>query len=237
MSASTFSNSGSTWQVPSLITIDLDGTLVDSIGDLHASVNQMQQKLAGPERSEQQVRRWVGNGADRLVHRALTNSMETDAPPDEFARAINYFRLAYQSINGKYSHLYPGVLSTLGILRDTQCRLICVTTKPAQFTRPLLEVLQIYDYFELILSGDDLPLKKPHPLPLLHAAEFASTIAQNCLHVGDSNSDIKAARSAGFQIACVSYGYNHGIDVHSLQGDLKPDVVLDSFDQLPELWR
>jgi len=197
MSASTFSNSGSTWQVPSLITIDLDGTLVDSIGDLHASVNQMQQKLAGPERSEQQVRRWVGNGADRLVHRALTNSMETDAPPDEFARAINYFRLAYQSINGKYSHLYPGVLSTLGILRDTQCRLICVTNKPAQFTRP----------------------------------------AQNCLHVGDSNSDIKAARSAGFQIACVSYGYNHGIDVHSLQGDLKPDVVLDSFDQLPELWR
>jgi len=237
MSASSFSNPGSTWLVPSLITIDLDGTLVDSIGDLHASVNQMQQKMGGPSRSKKQVRCWVGNGADRLVHRALTNSMETDAPSDDFSHAINYFRLAYQSINGSYSYLYPGVLSTLNFLRSTNCRLICITNKPAQFTVPLLEALQISDHFELILSGDDLPEKKPHPLPLLHAAEFASTPAQTCLHVGDSNSDIKAARAAGFKIACVSYGYNHGIDVHSLSGDLKPDVVLDSFDQLPKLWR
>lgn len=223
-------------QAPSLITIDLDGTLVDSAGDLHASVNMMLAQLGGQARSIDQVRSWVGNGVERLVHRALTATMDDDASAADFPEALLQFQNAYQRCNGTLSTLYPGVRTTLNLLKDSQCRLVCITNKAAPFTWPLLQALEIDSYFEQVISGDDLPQKKPHPLPLLHAAQSTGVAPEQCLHVGDSVSDIKAAHAAGFQMACVSYGYNHGIDVRSLEGSLKPDAVLDSFDQLPGLW-
>ena len=107
----------------------------------------------------------------------------------------------------------------------------CITNKAAAFTEPLLKDLAIYDYFQIVVSGDTLPVKKPDPLPLLHAAQFFRVEPSGALMVGDSISDVKAARAAGFQVVCVSYGYNHGQDIR----DAHPDAVIDSLAQLSTL--
>lgn len=221
---------------PKLITIDLDGTLIDSVGDLHVSVNMMQKAVGGPVRSVDEVRNWVGNGIERLVHRALTNSLDKDADPALFPEALTHFQQAYQSCNGKHSSVYPTVLETLQQLQNGDVHLICVTNKAAQFTLPLLKFHAIDHYFAAVVPGDQLAHKKPHPAQLLHAAAAFSVAASDCLHVGDSESDVKAARAAEFAIVCVSYGYNHGVPVRAMQNELAPDIVIDSFGELPACW-
>jgi phosphoglycolate phosphatase len=110
-------------------------------------------------------------------------------------------------------------------------RLGCVTNKAAQFTVPLLKDLGIYDDFGIVVSGDTLPVKKPDPQPLLHAARYFEVTADESLMLGDSKSDVTAARAAGFQIVCMSYGYNHGEDIRTYA----PDAVIDSMAELPTL--
>ena len=99
-----------------------------------------------------------------------------------------------------------------------------MTNKAERFTVPLLKDLGVYDDFRIVVSGDTLPYKKPHPAPLLHAAQFFKVAPEKSLMVGDSISDVKAARAAGFMIACVPYGYNHGDDIRLAA----PDVVIES---------
>ena len=106
----------------------------------------------------------------------------------------------------------------------------CVTNKAEQFTNPLLKKMGIYHDFRLIISGDTLDKKKPDPLPLLHGANFFNMQPNECLMLGDSVSDVRAARAAGFDIICMSYGYNHGNNIE----DENPDLVIDSMDQLKE---
>ena len=107
----------------------------------------------------------------------------------------------------------------------------CVTNKAAQFTEPLLRDLGVRDYFGLVVAGDTLPKKKPDPLPLLHAAEHFGVSPADSLMIGDSVSDVKAARAAGFSIVCMSYGYNHGQDIR----DANPDAVIDSMVEIEGL--
>jgi phosphoglycolate phosphatase len=107
----------------------------------------------------------------------------------------------------------------------------CVTNKDAQFTIPLLKGLGIYDEFGIVVSGDTLPVKKPDPQPLLHAAAHFGVDAKDSLMLGDSKSDVTAARNAGFQIVCMSYGYNHGEDIRNYN----PDAVIDSMVELKAL--
>ena len=107
----------------------------------------------------------------------------------------------------------------------------CVTNKAEQFTLPLLTDLGIVDRFEIIISGDTLPEKKPHPMPLLHAAEKLGVKPQDAVMIGDSKSDVKAARAAGFKIICMTYGYNHGEDIRNYS----PDAVIDSMTELNNL--
>jgi phosphoglycolate phosphatase len=95
----------------------------------------------------------------------------------------------------------------------------------------LLESVGIRDAFEIVISGDTLPEKKPSPLPLLHAAEHFGVAPGDALMLGDSVSDVKAARAAGFGVICVSYGYNHGQDIRGAG----PDAVIDSFTELQDL--
>ena len=117
-------------------------------------------------------------------------------------------------------------------LKSTGMHVGCVTNKTAQFTHPLLKTLGIFDDFEIVISGDTLPKKKPDPLPLLHGAEHFSVAPDECLMIGDSISDVKAARAAGFSIVCMSYGYNHGVDIR----ESNPDAVIDSMTELVQLF-
>lgn len=216
---------------PEMVLIDLDGTLVDSVPDLTFCVDEMMQELGLPVRGEARVRTWVGNGVERLVRRALTDSLDGEPDEELFQRAYPIFLRLYAENTSGRSRLYPGVREGLDYLRGAGFKLGCVTNKAEQFTLPLLADMGIRDYFAIVVSGDTLAEKKPHPLPLLHAAKFFGVEPANALMLGDSMSDVKAARAAGFNVVCMSYGYNHGIDIR----EANPDAVLDSMAELGTL--
>ncbi|NNJ94287.1 MAG: phosphoglycolate phosphatase [Halobacteria archaeon] len=213
---------------PEMILIDVDGTLVDSVPDLAFCVDSMMLQLGREPRGEERVRDWVGNGVERLVRRALVGQLEGEPDEADFERAYPIFMGLYAENTSKRSFLYPGVRDGIDMLKASGYKLGCVTNKAAQFTEPLLKDLGVYDDFSIVISGDTLTKKKPDPAPLLHAAEFFGCEPANALMIGDSVSDVAAARAAGFQIVCMSYGYNHGIDIR----EAAPDAVIDSMDEI-----
>ncbi len=216
---------------PKMVLIDVDGTLVDSVPDLAYCVDEMLTALDMSPHGEAEVRHWVGNGVERLVRRALIGQL--DGEPDEalFDKAYPIFMDLYKENTSKRSCLYPGVKEGIDYLKSSGYKLGCVTNKAEIFTHPLLKDLGIFDYFASIVSGDTLEKKKPDPLPLLYSAEKLGVTAEDSLMLGDSISDVKAARAAGFQIICMSYGYNHGVDIR----ESNPDVVIDSMAELKDL--
>ena len=215
-----------------MVLIDLDGTLVDSVPDLAWCVDEMMKALEMPVRGEANVRNWVGNGVPRLIHRALINQLDGESSDTLYAKAAPIFMTLYADNASKRSQLYPHVPEGLQWLKDQGIRIGCVTNKDEQFTLPILKNLGIYDYFEIVISGDTLPLKKPDPAPLLHGAEFFGIQPENSMMIGDSISDVKASRAAGFSIVCMSYGYNHGVDIRTAN----PDAVIDTFAELEHLF-
>lgn len=217
---------------PSMILIDVDGTLVDSVPDLAFCVDEMMQRIEREPHGEAKVRNWVGNGVERLVKRALTDSLEDEPDSQEFAAAYPIFLELYSENTSKRSVLYPGVKEGLDYMQSAGFILGCVTNKASQFTIPLLKDLGVHDLFGVIVAGDTLDVKKPDPRPLLHAAERLKVTPASSLMLGDSKSDVKAARAAGFQIVCMSYGYNHGEDIC----DYNPDAVIDRMDELEGLF-
>ena len=201
------------YKLPLLILFDLDGTLVDSAPDLARSVDHTLRTLNLPSFDEATIRTWVGNGAARLIKRVLTGSMDGEPEAVLFNRAQHAFMQHYRGHVCVHSRLYPCVADTLIALSSAGHVLGCVTNKPAEFTRPLLQALSIDHQFSIVLSGDDLPRKKPDPLPITHAAESLGTSLDAVIMVGDSRNDINAAKAAGVISVAVPYGYNHGEDI------------------------
>lgn len=215
-----------------LILFDLDGTLVDSVGDLAWCCNGMLQQLQRPVRSTERITTWVGNGVERLVKRALTDDMDAEPEPALLQQALQKFNALYADNISQHSELYPGVVETLQRLQQATPRIACVTNKDERFALPLLEQLGILSYFELLVGGDTTARKKPDPMQLNHAAAHFGIKPSDCLMVGDSSNDIKAARAAGFQVVAVPYGYNHGVDIRASH----PDMVVDNLMELAELF-
>ena len=215
---------------PKLIMIDVDGTLVDSVPDLAYCIDEMMQKLGLQKWGENKVRYWVGNGIPKLVERALSGELEGRPIKEVFDIAYPIFLDLYEHNTAERSYLYDGVREGLDYLKSQGYQLGCVTNKSEQFTHPLLKVLGIFNDFKIIISGDTLAKRKPDPMPLLYCAEHFNLKPEECLMLGDSVSDVKAARAAGFDIICMSYGYNHGNDI----GDENPDLVIDSMSQLSD---
>ena len=215
---------------PKLIMIDVDGTLVDSVPDLAYCIDEMMQKLGMRKWGETKVRHWVGNGIPKLVERALTGELEGRPIKEVFDIAYPIFLDLYEDNSAERSYLYDGVREGLDYLKSQRYQLGCVTNKSEQFTHPLLKALGIFNDFKIIISGDTLAKRKPDPMPLLYCAERFNLKPEECLMLGDSVSDVKAARAAGFDIICMSYGYNHGNDI----ADENPDLVIDSMSQLSD---
>lgn len=217
---------------PEMVLIDLDGTLVDSVPDLAWCVDEMMKAIDMPIRGETKVRLWVGNGVPRLIERALIDQL--DGVPDAalYAKAQPIFMALYADNSSKRSQLYPAVKEGLTWLKSKGIKLGCVTNKDEQFTLPILKNLGLFEFFDIVISGDTLPLKKPDPAPLLHGAKFFGIDPKNAMMIGDSISDVKASRAAGFSIVCLSYGYNHGVDIRTAN----PDAVIDTFAELADLF-
>lgn len=215
-----------------MVLIDVDGTLVDSVPDLAWCVDEMLKQLGMEPHGEDEVRNWVGNGVIRLVERALTKDLDGYPESELFDKAMPLFNALYSVHHSDRSTLYPGVKEGLEYLHSCDNLSIgCVTNKAEQFTIPILKALGIHDDFEIIICGDTLEKKKPDPMPLLHASAHLGVLPEHSLMLGDSKSDVKAARAAGFEIICMSYGYNHGEDIRNYD----PDIVIDSMSELVDL--
>ncbi len=196
------------------VTIDLDGTLLDTIPDLAAAANAMLAELGRAPLGVARVASFVGRGIPKLVERCL------DPPAGaELDHAIAVFRRHYAVFNGRATHIYPGVREGLEAMRALGISLGCVTNKAAAFTEPLLDMVGLREYFAVVVSGDSLPEKKPHPLPLLHIFERFGVAPAEAVHIGDSINDVQAARAAGCRVFVVPYGYNEGADVRGLDCD------------------
>ena len=215
---------------PKMVLIDVDGTLVDSVPDLAFCVDEMMKQLDMPVYGEAVVREWVGNGVIRLTERALCNDLNGYPEQALFDKAMPIFNELYAENTSKRSELYDGVTEGMAFLKECGFKIGCVTNKATQFTIPLLKDLGLHDEFETIICGDTLEKKKPDPAPLLHAAQQLGVKPEESLMLGDSQSDVKAARAAGFNIICMSYGYNHGEDIRNYN----PDVVIDSMTELSD---
>lgn len=199
------------------VTIDLDGTLADTVADLHAGCAGMLAELGRPARSLDEVRRFVGKGMRVLVARCLDGEHATAT--DLLDRAVAVFRRHYAAANGRVATLYPGVLDGLAAMRAQGLQLACVTNKPVEFTLPLLDRLGLAAHFPVVVGGDTLPEKKPHPAPVLHACARMGVPPSANVHIGDSLNDALAARAAGSPALCVPYGYTEEGPVDSADCD------------------
>jgi phosphoglycolate phosphatase len=212
----------------SAIVIDLDGTLLHTAPELAESANRMLRDMGRPPVPQSLLTSYVGNGVAWLVKRALTGDMHAEPDAELFNQALPVFQKHYSELLLQ-SRPFDGVVAGLDAMRAAGFRLGCITNKLAHYTEPLLEGVGLAAYFEIVLSGDTLPEKKPHPLPLLHAAKFFAVPVEKLLLIGDSLNDTVAARAAGCPVFCVPYGYNHGEPVDGLDLDAVvrslPDVL------------
>lgn len=210
------------------VVIDLDGTLLNTAPDLAEAANRMLAEMQRPLVPIEVVMTYIGNGVDRLIKRVLTGEMAGEPDAALFAQAKPVYERHYAEVVSLYSRPFPGVVEGLEALKKTGYRLACITNKAARFTIPLLQDTGLFDYFELVLSGDSLPKTKPDPLPLLHACEKFGVKPEQMLLIGDSLNDAQAARAAGCHIFCVPYGYNHGEPVDKLDLDRVVASVLEA---------
>jgi phosphoglycolate phosphatase len=201
------------------VTIDLDGTLLDTIPDLAAAANMMLAELGRPALDVELIRTFVGKGIANLVERTLAGRIEGGAEPGAVERALPIYERCYSAVNGRHTTIYPGVKEGLDRMRADGYALACVTNKSTRFTLPLLDMVGFAPYFRIVVAGDTLARKKPDPAPLLHAAAALGVEPAEMLMIGDSLNDTQAARSAGCPVFCVTYGYNEGHDVRSLDTD------------------
>jgi len=208
--------------LPRLVMFDLDGTLIDSVPDLAAAVDRMLLELGRPAAGLDAVRHWVGNGAPILVRRALAGGLDHASVDDELAeRGLALFMEAYAESH-ELTVVYPGVHDTLRWLRKQGVEMALITNKPERFVAPLLDQMKIGRYFRWIIGGDTLPQKKPDPAALLFVMKMAGVEPGQALFVGDSRSDVLAAKAAGVQCVGLSYGYNHGRPID----DESPSLVI-----------
>jgi phosphoglycolate phosphatase len=212
------------------VMIDLDGTLLDTIPDLAAAANATLTEIGRPNLDVETIKSYVGKGIPNLVKRCLTGSLDgtTEPSAEELDRVLPIFKRHYAAVNGRGTTIYPGVMEGLAAFRAQGLKLACVTNKAASFTEPLLETVGLRHWFAVVVSGDTLPEKKPHPAPLLHICKELGVEPAHALLVGDSGNDVEAARRAGCPVYCVDYGYNEGADVH----DLDCDAIVSRLDDV-----
>jgi phosphoglycolate phosphatase len=204
-----------------LIILDLDGTLIDSLEDLTDAANAMRRSFDLPPLSVPEVKLLVGEGAQRLVERALPG-----LTPDEVARGLRLFlRYNYDHIADR-TFFYPGVRETLEKLADAGIILCVASNKSEAHCREILRLLQSEQLFAGILGADSVTERKPSPAPLLHLMEQFGCSTEETVMVGDSINDMKAGNSAKvFTIGC-SYGYGAA-------GELKlANCIVSSFPQI-----
>ena len=214
------------------VIVDLDGTMVDTMGDFNEALNRMLRDLGLPPIEAARIESMVGKGSEHLLRSVLNHVL---ALTDQAQAAIKIeamfpqtwasYQRHYLEINGSYSAVYPGVVEGLTALQGAGLRMACLTNKPLSFARPLLQAKGLAGFFSQVFGGDSFERKKPDPLPLLKTCEALGSQPARTLMVGDSSNDAQAARAAGCPVVLVAYGYNHGQPVRSVDADGYVDAL------------
>ncbi|WP_305806488.1 phosphoglycolate phosphatase [Stenotrophomonas sp. YIM B06876] len=193
------------------VIFDLDGTLVDSAGDIAEAVNRTLQAYALPPVPEATVRGWIGDGVRALLRTALDAAGSARLPEEVMPEFMRHYRDCLL----RSPRLYPGVIETLTRLQARGTPMAICTNKPSALLPPLLEHLRIAGFFAHVVGGDSLPQRKPDAAPLLYLAQALQLAPGQCLMVGDSATDLGAADNAGMPIALVRYGYRRELDLEA----------------------
>lgn len=223
----TWGDAEKVWALDAVI-VDLDGTMVHTIEDFAQAIARMLADLQLPQLATSDIEHMVGKGTEHLLRTALAAVLASTGHPKEglaqaaealFPQALQRYMHHYVAINGQYSTVYDGVAQGLQALKAAGLRLACVTNKPLAFTTPLLAAKGLDGLFDVVFGGDSFERKKPDPLPLLKTCEALGSSPLRTLMIGDSSNDAQASRAAGCPVVLVTYGYNHGQPVHTVDAD------------------
>lgn len=230
--------------------IDLDGTLVDTLGDFVQALNLMLGDLAlasRPQVDRKTVEPMIGKGSENLIKSVLNkfaDQLIIDQTASEsiavgesevFELAFASYQKHYLSINGQYADVYPGVVQGLVGLQRADLKLACLTNKPLAFAEALLKQKGLDGFFSHVFGGDSFECKKPDPLPVLETCKALGTLPARTVMVGDSSNDAQAARAAGCAVLLVTYGYNHGEPIRGVAADGYIDSLDDAAARLHAL--
>ena len=223
------------------VIVDLDGTMIDTLDDFCVALNSMLADLPAPYSHHRVVRtnvaQWVGKGSENLIKTALASvsigneqsisiakksagAMPIDALPlPLYEQAWLSYQRHYLAVNGLHATVFPGVLDGLTRLKERGLKLACLTNKPTAFAVALLKDKGLIGFFEYTFGGDAFERKKPDPLPLLKTCHALGCSPARTLMLGDSSNDAQAARAAGCPVLLVTYGYNHGQPIQTVDAD------------------
>ena len=208
--------------------VDLDGTMVDTLGDFVAALNAMLEDIGLPAVDAAAVGAMVGKGSEHLIRSVLRHAAHTTVDADAlYERAFAQYQLHYLAINGQHADVYPGVVEGLRALQARGLKLACLTNKPTAFALPLLAAKGLDGFFVHVFGGDAFERKKPDPLPLLKTCEALGTSPARTLMIGDSSNDAQPAGPAGCPVVLATYGYNHGEPIRGVDADAFVDSLAD----------
>ena len=217
----------------SLISFDLDGTLVDTASEIAEAANRALAEFGVERQPVDLISGFIGTGTRQMMLRLLAHvlldkpALADRLPADEVLRRLDFH---YGVMAGSTGRPYPGCDAALRRLRDSGVRLACLTNKEKRFAKRVLEATRLRDHFDLVVGGDSLPQRKPHASTMNHVLQVLAGERHRAAHVGDSRIDVETARNAGVAAWAVSWGYNGGEPI----GAAGPQRVFDSLAQIAD---
>ena len=211
------------------VLFDLDGTLLDTAADIARALNRTLLDEGWPSLAEEAVRSMVGRGAPQLIVRAsrALGMSPSDAQRESLVTRFLHHYTRLEERDETTTRPYPGAVATLEQVRLRGLPTAVVTNKQQAIAESLLERLGLAAHIDVVVGGDRCRQRKPHPEPLLFACRALDASPERALMVGDSINDVEAARGAGMPVACVTYGYNEGVDPRTLPADVLIDSLLE----------
>ncbi len=206
-----------------LLTIDLDGTLVDTAAEIAEAANRSIEEFGLPRQAVPMITGLIGAGARELMNRLVTRicaEQGLSLSHSDREAALRRFDVHYKATAGTACRPYPGVADALARLRGAGVLLACVTNKETRYSEQVLAACGLSRWFDLLVGGDTLAVKKPDALVIGHAIATLAAERETTAHVGDSHVDVEAARNAGVAAWAVPYGYNGGEPIASAGPDM-----------------
>jgi len=214
-----------------LVMYDLDGTLLDTAGEIGEATNLTLADFNHGRVSDDQVRSWIGHGTGWLMKTAWQHTEGADVDP--WDQVMARFTHHYEITAGTTSTAFPYVLETLQKARDYGVKQAIITNKERRFTDRILEMHGLRNAFELVICGDTLAVKKPNPGVIDHCLVTLGATHGESLFVGDSEIDVATAKAAGVVCWAVPYGYNMGRPI----ADAMPDRIVPDIREVPNYFR